>query len=284
MISLFLILPSIILAVLAPFHLNAMPLMLAEVGATIGIINGIIIQVQKELWKKMSWRLKLLYVLSPCVMSLEYFTIQDSIKFQWNVVKRSFLNGILGLIILVLGIYVANTLTEHLVFAGLLMIWGLGLCFHMGLALLNSCALQLFKIESPVLCKSPIKSKNLRDFWSVRWNRAFSDFMRVVFLKKYGKRLGSLGSILLIFCLSGIIHELVITIPLGRLYGLPFLYFLIQGVGMILEKKYANNWKPLYKKMWAYSFLIGPILLLFPIPFLEMIAASIRDLVGRIQI
>jgi alginate O-acetyltransferase complex protein AlgI len=39
------------------------------------------------------------------------------------------------------------------------------------------------------------------------------------------------------FAFSGAIHELAISVPAGAGYGLPFAYFMWQGVGVWLERR-----------------------------------------------
>ena len=47
--------------------------------------------------------------------------------------------------------------------------------------------------------------------------------------------LGPVGAMLTVFLVSGLIHELLITVPARSAYGGPTAYFLLQAVGFLIE-------------------------------------------------
>ena len=108
---------------------------------------------------------------------------------------------------------------------------------HFGLFALLSLFWQSRGIDAPPLMKCPIAATSLHDFWGRRWNAGFRDIVFVLFFFPLARRYGTRAAALATFVLSGLIHELVITVPAGAGYGLPTLYFALQGLGLMLERK-----------------------------------------------
>ena len=55
------------------------------------------------------------------------------------------------------------------------------------------------------------------------------------------KRLGAATAGLTVFVASGLIHDLVISLPARAGYGLPTIYFVVQGLGVVLERSNAGK-------------------------------------------
>jgi alginate O-acetyltransferase complex protein AlgI len=79
-------------------------------------------------------------------------------------------------------------------------------------------------------------ANSVSDFWSRRWNLAFRDVAQVFFFRPFVARVGVGGATMIVFAMSGLIHDLVISLPSGGGYGLPSLYFLAQGIAVLVEK------------------------------------------------
>ena len=67
----------------------------------------------------------------------------------------------------------------------------------------------------------------------------------------------------MVFIISGLLHEVAITLPVQSGFGLPTPYFAMHGVLMIFEKK----WNRPLGKVVALLLVILPLNLLFPPAF-----------------
>jgi hypothetical protein len=110
-------------------------------------------------------------------------------------------------------------------------------------------------------------SRSLAEYWSTRWNEAFHDFARDhVYLpikRRWSRGVALAGS----FLFSGILHDVIISVPARGGYGLPTLYFVLQGFGIWLERRLRLS----TPRRWlmAAAFVLGPLPLLFHQPFLH---------------
>src|SRR6185436_15693327 len=91
------------------------------------------------------------------------------------------------------------------------------------------------------IMNAPLRSSSLADFWGLRWNLGFNGPARELLLKPLTPHVGAATASLLIFILSGLLHELVISVPARGGYGLPSAYFLLQAAGMRLERSPAGR-------------------------------------------
>ncbi len=89
---------------------------------------------------------------------------------------------------------------------------------------------------------------------------------------------------MLVFLISGIVHDLVISVPARGGYGLPTLFFLIQGFGLLAERSHWGKRAKLGQgargRIFTAAILGAPLFWLFHpafvdqvvIPFLQTIA------------
>ncbi len=150
---------------------------------------------------------------------------------------------------------------------------GVILLLHFGLFRLLALGWQTRRIAVKPLMDNPMRATSLTEFWGRRWNSGFHDLMHRYLFRPAAKRFGVRVAMLLVFLASGLIHELVITVPAGGGYGLPTLYFLLQGLGVEFERStLGRNWRLGHGfKGWCFVLIVtaGPIALLFPPPFLR---------------
>jgi hypothetical protein len=153
----------------------------------------------------------------------------------------------------------------------------LGVIFllHFGLFRLLALVWQAQHIAVRPLMDNPARATSLTEFWGRRWNSGFHDLMHRYIFRPAAKRFGVRPAMLLVFLASGLIHELVITVPAGGGYGLPTLYFLLQALAVELERSPRGRQLGLAHglKGWCFTLLVtaGPIALLFPPPFMKNI-------------
>jgi alginate O-acetyltransferase complex protein AlgI len=111
----------------------------------------------------------------------------------------------------------------------------------------------------------PIASTSLAEFWGVRWNRIVSGWLREVIFQPLARRAGATVAMLAVFFYSGLFHETFSFIAEGG-YGLPMLYFLIQGAGVWVEGRRGFRRlllrRPWLGRTWTFAVVVGPAALM----------------------
>lgn len=113
---------------------------------------------------------------------------------------------------------------------------GLILLLHFGSFQVISLFWQSRGVKADPIMVAPLRSTSLSEFWGRRWNLGFRQLAHELVFRPIYRRLGPETAGLLVFAVSGIIHDLVISLPARAGYGLPTLYFLIQGGGVSIER------------------------------------------------
>lgn len=160
---------------------------------------------------------------------------------------------------------------------------GMVLILHFGVFHLLSCAWRNAGIDARPLMNRPLASTSLSEFWGKRWNVAFRDITYRFLFRPLTARVGGRWAIALGFLVSGLIHDLVISVPAGGGYGLPTAYFLLQGVGVFVERSrlgvrigLSTRWRG---RLFAGVVVIAPACMLFHPPFVErVILPFMRDI------
>ncbi|MGZ8939412.1 MAG: MBOAT family protein, partial [Limisphaerales bacterium] len=125
-------------------------------------------------------------------------------------------------------------------FNGLVAGWigmiGMVLMLHFGLFHLLAAFWRTQGVGAEPIMNRPLCARTLSEFWGERWNRAYNELMhRFIFRRTVGWA-GAAGATMLVFVISGLIHDLVISVPAQGGYGLPTIYFVIQGIGLMLQR------------------------------------------------
>ncbi len=120
--------------------------------------------------------------------------------------------------------------------AGWLAMTGLAFVLHFGLFHVLSCMWRTAGCDARPIMNWPILAKNVSDFWGHRWNLAFRDLAHRTIFAPASRVFGPAGALLLGFFFSGLVHDLVISVPAGGGYGSPTIYFLLQGCAVLAER------------------------------------------------
>ncbi|WP_018352517.1 MBOAT family protein [Longispora albida] len=117
------------------------------------------------------------------------------------------------------------------------------------------------------LFPEPVLSVSLRDFWSRRWNMAYVEMTQLLFMPVLRRKLGN-WAFLAAFAISGVLHELAISVPVNAGYGGPMAYFLLHGGVTVAEGRLGvRRWPRAIGRLWAAAWVLVPLPLLFHGPF-----------------
>jgi alginate O-acetyltransferase complex protein AlgI len=153
----------------------------------------------------------------------------------------------------------------------------LGLIFllHFGSFHLLALFWQASGIDAAPIMSNPTRSKSLAEFWGKRWNLGFRPLAHEFIFRPVQKRTGPTVAGLLVFFASGLIHDLVISVPARRGYGLPTAYFLLQGLGVIFERSAPSRrlglQRELPARIFAFAVTALPAFWLFHPPFVHQV-------------
>jgi hypothetical protein len=163
---------------------------------------------------------------------------------------------------------------------------GLVLILHFGLFHLLSCAWRSVGVNARPLMDNPVAAVSLSEFWGRRWNTAFRDLTHRFLFRPLTPWVGARGAIFGGFVFSGVVHDLVISLPAGGGYGGPTLFFTMQAVGMLVERTRPARRLGLGRGLrgWAFTMvmLLAPVYWLFHPPFVERIVVPFMRALGAL--
>jgi len=113
---------------------------------------------------------------------------------------------------------------------------GLILLLHFGTFQMVALLWRSLGVRAEPIMSAPLRSTSLGEFWGKRWNLGFRQLAHELIFHPLYRNLGPGTAGFLVFVISGLIHDLVISLPAHGGYGLPTLYFLLQGAGVTVER------------------------------------------------
>src|SRR5262245_19844519 len=175
-------------------------------------------------------------------------------------------------------------LPAHPMLAGWLGMTGLIFLLHFGVFHLLSLFWRTFGVNAmPVMC-NPLRSTSLAEFWGRRWNTAFHELATRFTFHPLRARVGASAAALLVFLCSGVIHELVISLPAHGGYGLPTGYFVVQGLGIAGERSshgrrlgLVRGWRG---RLFTVLIAAGPAYWLFHPAFVRRVVVPMLATIG----
>ena len=153
---------------------------------------------------------------------------------------------------------------------------GFSLILHFGLLSISAGNWRLQGVNTYLLFRQPIKATSLTEFWSKRWNLAFSEMTSVAVFRPLKNKIGNGMALMVSFIFSGLLHELALSMPVNSGYGLPTLYFIIQGTVVLVEKAFISHkinflQRKVISRIWTLFWVIAPMPLLFHGQFIRQV-------------
>jgi len=196
---------------------------------------------------------------------------------------RALAKTVAGIALIWIGARVVSS--GHPMLAGWAGMVGLVLFLHFGTLQLTALAWQRLGIPVKPIMQRPPASRSLSELWGKRWNLGYRELSHTLVFHPLQKRFGVVAATLGAFLTSGLLHEMVISVPAGAGYGLPTAYFLTQGLGTLAERsetakrlslgRGATGW------LWTAFIAVGPIYFLFhPWFVIRVIVPFLRAMAG----
>jgi len=134
------------------------------------------------------------------------------------------------------------------------------------------------------IMNAPLAATSVSDFWGRRWNTAFRDLTARCIFRPTARRYGSATATWASFLFSGIVHDVVISLPAGAGYGQPTLYFLLQALAVQFERSgLAERYllrRPIMRRAFAFVAILAPVNLLFHAPFRQDVVIPFMEACG----
>jgi alginate O-acetyltransferase complex protein AlgI len=151
---------------------------------------------------------------------------------------------------------------------------GLSFALHFGAFNITAALWRRLGVDCRPLFRAPILATSLNEFWSKRWNLAFSEMTALAIYRPVSASVGRRAALIASFVVSGAVHELGISLPVRAGFGLPSLYFCLHGLLILVENALERRGTPINRlrwvgRVWTLTAVVAPLLLVFHPPFLK---------------
>jgi membrane bound O-acyltransferase family protein/DCC1-like thiol-disulfide oxidoreductase len=172
----------------------------------------------------------------------------------------------------------------HPMLAGWCVMIGLVLLLHFGLLAIIAILWRRARFDLRPLMDHPLRSRSLAEFWGRRWNSGFNSVAREMLFAPLRRCFGPLSTTAAVFLASGIVHDIVVSVPARGGYGLPTLYFVIQLLGMLIQRtspaRRAGFARGTLGRIYTLTFTAAPLPLLFHEPFVRQVILPMACAIG----
>ena len=176
--------------------------------------------------------------------------------------------------------------SQHAYLQGWVGMIGLVLILHFGAFHMLACWWRYIGIDARPLMNHPLESMSLNEFWGRRWNTAFRDLAHRFLFRPCAAYLGPRWGLMAGFLFSGVVHDLVISVPARGGYGGPTIFFTIQGAATLFERSafgrragLGSGWRA---RIFTFLVLVAPVSLLFHRPFVLGIVVPFMHALGAL--
>lgn len=158
------------------------------------------------------------------------------------------------------------------------------LMLHFGVFRLLANYWQSNEVDARPIMNAPWAASSVSEFWGQRWNTGFRDLAAQCIFRPVARRAGVASATWAVFLFSGIIHDLVISLPAGAGYGRPTLYFLIQAIAVQFEHgalaKRLGMRSAIGGRILTLVAVLAPVDLLFHAPFRTNVIIPFMEALG----
>lgn len=213
------------------------------------------------------------YFLWPGMDAADFFrtdpTLPSPSAGEWLF---SLLNISLGLTL----VYLVARVAGSTLLAGWIGMVGMILVLHFGTFKCLALLWRTLRIPVTPIMVAPLRSRTLSEFWGRRWNTGFSIPARRYLMEPIARKFGRSAGLFTVFLVSGLAHELVISVPAGAGYGLPTLYFLIQAAIIGARTAHPRN------RFFTLLCAAAPAFILFHPPFIRTVILPFFNVIGAL--
>lgn len=207
----------------------------------------------------------------------------------WSMIRFGTSRIIGGLLLILLAHGLVKVHFNHTfiyILTSVILLIGFSLVLHFGILSISAGMWRLSGANTYLLFKKPAKATSLTEFWSKRWNIAFSEMTAIAIFRPLRHKLGGAAALMVSFIFSGLLHELALSVPVNNGYGLPTLYFVVHGNAVLMEQalrskgiKFLEN--KVVARLWVFFWIVVPIPLLFHTRFIREIVWPLAGLNAR---